>query len=111
MASALEIPNIVIAPIGYHRSCSRIATEEVIAHKLSIFCLISLEISIWSLVHQINECTLVIHCKEWIPLATPDNFDDIPTCTRKESLKFLNDLSITAHRTIKALQVTINNKS
>ena len=48
---------------------------------------------------------------EWIPLATPYNFDDIPTSASKESFKFLNNLSVAANRSIKTLQVTVNNES
>ena len=83
MATALEIPNIVIAPISDHGSGARITSKEIITNKSTAFRLISLEIAIGSCVHQINQCALRIHRKKRIPLASPNNLDYIPTGTSK----------------------------
>ena len=48
--------------------------------------------------------------KKRIPLASPDNFDDVPTGSSKEGLKFLDDLAVTSYWTIKALQVGVDDE-
>ena len=48
--------------------------------------------------------------KKRIPLASPDNFDDVPACAPEERLKFLDDLAVTSYWAIKALQVGVDDK-
>ena len=60
--------------------------------------------------HPFCEKTLVIFFNEKIPVITPENFDDIPTGTTKNSFKFLDDFTISADRSIESLQVAIDDK-
>ena len=54
MATSLEVPDIVIAPIRNHRCSPWIAPEEIIANVLAALGFESLEISIRSAIHQVN---------------------------------------------------------
>ena len=63
MATALEVPNIVIAPICDHCCSPWIATKEVIADELSTLSFVGLEITIRCRVHEIYKRALRIHCK------------------------------------------------
>ena len=80
------------------------------AHIGAAFSLKCLIVTISGPVHQINESAIAIICEEFIPFASPYNLDDIPTCATEDRLKFLNDLAITADRSVEALQVAVDNK-
>ena len=110
MATALERPNLLIAPISNHCCCARIATKEVFAHICAAFGLKGLVIAISCAVHEFKQCALAIHRKEFIPLAAPDHLDNVPAGATKDSFQLLNNLSVTAHWTIETLQVAVNNK-
>ena len=89
---------------------SWIATEEVLAHECTGLGFVGLVVTIGGSVHQIYKCAIVILRKKRIPLASPDNFDDVPTGSSKEGLKFLDDLAVTSYWAIKALQVGVDDK-
>ena len=81
MASTLETPDLLIAPASDQRCGTWIATKEVLANISSTFSLKGLVITISSAIHQINKRAFAIVGKEFIPLATPDDLDDIPAST------------------------------
>ena len=110
MATALEVPNLIIGVVSNHRCSAWIAIEEVLANKCSAFSFKCLVIAIESGVHQIHKRTFAILCKKWIPTAAPYNLDDIPACATEDRFELLNNLAVTAHRTIEALQITVNDK-
>ncbi|CAB4551928.1 unannotated protein [freshwater metagenome] len=110
MATALEVPNFLIAPISDHRSGARIFTEEMFADESAIFCLIRLEITIERGVHDVHERTFAILGEQLIPFATPYDFDDIPTSATKERFQLLDDFAVTTYWSIKSLQVAIDDK-
>jgi pyruvate dehydrogenase complex dehydrogenase (E1) component len=43
--------------------------------------------------------------QQLIPLAAPDDLDDVPAGTAEERLELLDDLAVAAHRAVQALQV------
>src|SRR5262249_25282016 len=48
--------------------------------------------------------------KERIPIRPPQNLDDIPTRANEKRLQLLDDLAVTAHGTIEALEVAVDDE-
>ena len=46
-----------------------------------------------------------------IPLAAPENLDDVPARAAEGGFEFLNDLAVAAHRAVEALQVAVDDKN
>ena len=59
-------------------------------------------------IHAFGQQTSLIFGEQVIPVASPDNFDDIPAGTTERSFQFLNDLTITTNRSVEALQVAVD---
>src|SRR5258708_32413469 len=57
------------------------------------------------LAHALDQQAFGVALKDGIPLAAPENLDDVPARAAKGGLEFLNNLSVPAHRTVEALQV------
>ena len=110
MATALECPNLLIAPISNHCGCTRIATKELLAYICAALGFKCLVIAIGSAIHEFKECAIAIHRKEFVPFATPNHLNNVPAGATKDCFELLNNLSVTAHWTIEALQVAVNNK-
>src|SRR4029077_20286843 len=49
--------------------------------------------------------------KERIPVAAPNDLDDIPTGPAKGRLQLLNDLAVAAHWAVESLQIAIDDKN
>ena len=52
----------------------------------------------------------MVVCQQAVPLAAPDDLDYVPTRAAEEGLELLNDLAVTANRSIKTLQVGVHDK-
>ena len=59
--------------------------------------------------HPLNKPAVLILRQQRIPIRTPNDFDDIPAGTGKSSFEFLNNFPVTAHRSVEALEIAINN--
>jgi hypothetical protein len=55
--------------------------------------------------------TTPVSRKQFVPAAAANHLDDVPACAAKIRLQFLDDLAIAAYRSIKALQVAIDDKN
>ena len=108
--SALQSPDFIVGPIGNHRRGPRVASEEVFANVRTGLSLVRLEIAIGSGVHQVTQRAIGVVEKQRVPLATPDHLDDVPTSAAEERLEFLNNLAVTANRSIKALKVAVDDE-
>src|SRR5258708_24687639 len=63
------------------------------------------------LAHALDEQAFGVALKDGIPLAAPENLDDVPARAAEGGLEFLNNLSVAAHRTIEALQVAVHDEN
>src|SRR6185503_18378589 len=61
--------------------------------------------------HAPHQDAVVILGQQWVPIVTPDHFDDIPAGTAKHRLELLDDLPITTHWTVQALQIAVDDKN
>jgi hypothetical protein len=63
VASALQRPDVFIRPRLDQLGCARIPTEEVLANERPIFSLERLEITVKSVVHQVDQGAITISCE------------------------------------------------
>ncbi len=111
VATAAQAPNVGVGPGFDHLRGARVAAEEVLSNKRTRLGLIGLEVTVRGAVHQVPQGTVVVHLKQRVPFTAPDHFDDVPAGTAEITLELLNDLAVTAHRPIEALQVRVDDES
>ncbi len=49
-----------------------------------------------------------VACKQAVPIAAPDQFDDVPTGTAKQFFQLVNNAAIAPHRAVQPLQVAVD---
>ncbi len=110
VSAALKGPDLFVSPVLDHRFRARVATEEVFAHVGAVVRLESLVVAVQGLVHDIDEGVVLIGCEELIPAASPNDLDDVPARALEEGFELLNDLAVASDRTVKALQVAVDDE-
>jgi hypothetical protein len=60
--------------------------------------------------HAADQLAAVVGRKQRVPVAAPDDFDDIPSRSAESPFQFLNDFSVPAHRTVEPLQVAVDDE-
>ena len=111
MAAAFEMLELFVAQVGDHLFQARMLAEKVFADEVSGFDRIFLVLPVHAFVHALGQQAVFVVFENGVPVAPPDDFDDIPLRAAKEGFQFLDDLGVSANGTVQALQVTVNDKN
>ena len=110
VAAALEVPDLLVGVVLDHGLRAGVATEEVVADKSTGLALVGLVVAVRGGVHQIDQGAVAVLGQQRVPLAAPDDLDDVPTGTSEPGFEFLDDLAVAADRAVKALQVAVDDE-
>ena len=108
MTTTVQTRDVMVRQLIGHLFKLWVFPKELFTHKARIACLIQLVLTIDHFFHTVLEHTCHVFIKQCIPVTTPDDFNHAPACTAKYRLQLLNNLAITTHRAIEALQVTVD---
>ncbi len=61
--------------------------------------------------HALDEQAFGVALENRIPLAAPQNLDNVPARAAESGFEFLNDLAVAAHRAIEALKIAVDDKN
>ena len=108
VTAAAELHKIFVAQVLHQLLEEWLRTKEVLANIGATSDGVLLEFSVNGCIHLADEFAAIILRKKIVPLASPDHLDHVPASTTEETLEFLDDLPVAAHRAIKALQVAVH---
>src|SRR3989441_4068706 len=66
--------------------------------------------TVHQLTHALDEEAFRVALENRIPLASPENLDDVPAGAAEGRLQLLDDLAVAANRPVQALQVAVDDK-
>src|SRR5262245_46763016 len=81
------------------------------AGECASLCLVVLVVTIDGFVHPLLQQSFLIVSEERITESAPYDYDDIPTRTAKCAFELLNDLAVSANRSVETLQVAVDNEN
>ncbi len=110
VATALEVPDLLVAHVLHQRLGARVAPEEVVAHVGAVVGLVGLVVAVGSGVHQVHQRAVAVGVQQGVPFAAPHHLDDVPAGAAEERLQLLDDLAVAAHRAVEALQVAVDHE-
>ena len=86
------------------------AAEEVLAHEGAVVGLHRLVVAVDHVHHHLAQDAVLVALQERIPVAAPDQLDDVPAGAAELALELLDDLAVAAHRAVEALQVAVDDE-
>ncbi len=93
-----------------HLEQAGIGAEEVLPEVSAALDEIFLVLAVADLAHALDQQAVAIVLDEAVPIAAPDDFDDIPAGAAEDGFQFLNDLAVAAHRAVETLQVAVDDE-
>ena len=108
MAAALEAVNLLVGHALRQPCQLGVLAKKGVSVKAAVFGGKSLHLPVYRVGKGFGQCACGITGKEAIPVAAPDQFDNVPASPGKQLFKLVNDAAIAAHRAIKALQVAVD---
>ncbi|MNZ44219.1 hypothetical protein D3C78_618470 [compost metagenome] len=88
----------------------RLLVEEVLKVVGAVFGPQVLELTIRGSRQLTQQNVFAVARKQGVPLRAPEHLDHVPAGTTEQRFQLLDDLAITAHRPIQALQVAVDHK-
>src|SRR5215471_19084184 len=69
-----------------------------------------LEFAIDDFTQAADQNAVMVLGQQRVPIAAPDDLEDIPASAAKHRLELLDNLAIATHRAVQALQIAVNDK-
>ena len=110
VAAEAKLLQLFIRQVLDHVEQPRIAAEEVIPHVGPIFDGVFLILPVDDLSHALHQEALVVGREQRIPVAAPDDLDDVPARAAEDGFEFLDDLAVAADRTVEPLEIAIDDE-
>ncbi len=110
VATALQSPDLVVGHVLNELLGTWVTVEEVLANECAVVCLVCLVVTVWGDVHEVYKCAVLVSVQQGVPLAAPNNLDNVPARTLEEGFEFLDDLAVTANWAVQTLQVAVNHE-
>ena len=92
-------------------SKSRIGAKKMLAHVGAGFHDQLLIFAVHQFAHALDQQAFGVALENRIPLAAPENLDDVPARAAESRFQFLNNLAVAAHRTVETLQIAVDDKN
>ena len=110
VAAAAELRQVVVGQVLDHLAEPRIRPEEVLADVGAARHRELLELAVERLVHLLDQHAVDVAGEQLVPLATPDDLDDVPAGAAERRFQLLDDLAVAPDGTVEALQVAVDDE-
>jgi hypothetical protein len=108
VAAALEAVYLLVRhALGQAREFGVLA-EEVVAVEAPVLGGEGLHLAVNRLRKSLCQRAGQVAREEAVPVAAPDQFDDVPAGTGKQLFELVDDAAVAAHRAVQALQVAVD---
>ncbi len=110
VAAARQVAQLVVGQVLDHAQQARVRAEEVLAGVGPGLDRVGLELAVRRRVHRVDEHAVDVAGEQLVPLAAPDDLDDVPAGAAEARLQLLDDLAVAADRPVEALQVAVHDE-
>ncbi len=110
VAAQAHAGQLLVGEVLHHLEQARIGAEEVLAEVGAAFDEVFLILAVADLAHAPDQQPVAIVADEAVPVAAPDDLDDVPARAAENGFQFLNDLAVAAHRPVQALQIAVDDE-
>ena len=110
VAAPAEAGQVVVGEVVHQSAEARVGAEEMLADVRAARHGVLLELAVHGLVHLVDEHAVGVAGQQVVPLAPPDDLDDVPAGAAEDALQLLDDLAVAAHGPVQALQVAVDDE-
>ena len=110
MAAQAHPRQLLVGKVLDHLQQARVGSKEILAEVGAALDEVFLVLAIADLAHPADQQAVAIVLNEAVPVAAPDDLDDIPAGAAENGFQFLNDFAVAAHRAIETLQVAVDDE-
>ncbi|MDT4834330.1 hypothetical protein FQZ97_679650 [compost metagenome] len=110
VAASVQAVDGVVGPVGHQRGQFGILVKEVGAVEGAVVGGESLELPVHGAGEGAGQRAARVAPQEGVPVAAPDQLDDVPAGAGVQRFEFVDDAAVAAHRAVQALQVAVDHE-
>jgi hypothetical protein len=110
VAASGETLDLLVGQVLDHLAEARVGAEEVLPVVGTGLDRQGLELAVGRTVHLVDQDAVGVAGEQVVPLASPDDLDDVPAGATERGLELLDDLAVAAHGTVELLQVAVDDE-
>ncbi len=110
VTTAVELPDVFVRQVVDHRFGFRVLAEEVLTGVGTAVSLVVLVLTVDRFIHAFLQDAFLVLLEQRVPVTSPDDLDDVPTGTTEHAFELVHHAGVTAHRTVQALQVAVDDE-
>src|SRR5690348_8447858 len=110
VAAEAHFVKLLVGEMLDHLEQAAIDAEEVFAEIGAGFDAIFLVLAVHDFAHALDQKRIAVFFEQGVPIAAPENFDDVPSGAAKDGFQFLDDLAVTAHGAVEPLQIAVDDE-
>ena len=110
MPAAGELLQVGVGEMLDHLAQAGVLAEEVLADICAGLGGKGLVVAVKGGVHLVDENAVDVTGQQVVPATSPDHLDHVPAAPAEERLELLDDLAISPHRAVEALQVATHDE-
>ena len=110
MTAAIEPPDVLVRHVGDHGLEFIVLAEEVLTGVGAALGLVRLIVAVETFLHALEHQAELVAREQRIPVAAPDDLDDVPARAPEHGFQLLDDLAVAAHRPVEPLQVAVDHE-
>src|SRR5581483_358172 len=101
---------LVVRQVLDHLEQPRVGAPEMLANVGARLDGVLLILAVDDLAHPLDEQAVAVLREQRIPLASPQDLDDVPAGAAEGGFELLNDLAVSANRTIEPLEIAVDDE-
>ncbi len=101
---------LIVGEMLDHFQQARVATEEVLPEVRAAFNEIFLVLAVADFTEPLDQQAVAVVLNQVVPIRSPDDFDYVPAGAAEDRFQFLDDLSVSAYRTVQPLKVAVDDE-
>src|SRR5260370_35571162 len=102
---------VLVRKMLHHLEQPGIGAKKVLPKVSPALDEIFLILAVGDLAHASKKHTIAIRLNEIVPIAAPDDLDDVPSRATENRFQFLDDLAVSTHRSVETLQVAVDHEN
>ena len=110
MAAAAQSGEVVVGEVLDEPAKARVGPEEVLADVGAAGDRVLLPLAVERVVHLLDEHAVDVAGEQLVPLAAPDDLDDVPAGAAEQAFELLDDLAVAADGAVESLQVAVDDE-
>src|SRR5208282_355171 len=111
VASEAHAGELLVRKMFDHLQQAGISAEKILPEIRAALDEIFLILSVGNFAHAADEQAIAIGLNERIPIAAPDDLDDVPSRAAENRFQLLDDLAVAAHWSVEALQIAVDDEN